>query len=139
MLHQLVTPEAMAGLLVRIFTGILFFFQGYDKFFRMGIGEVVLTIQPAYRKIGLPDSIIKLFAYLTSFIELAGGFLLLIGFLKFYALYALGLDLLIVAIGMSILNPTWDLQHVFPRLLLVIFLMILPSGFDIFTLDHFVF
>jgi uncharacterized membrane protein YphA (DoxX/SURF4 family) len=133
------TPEAMAGLFIRVFTGILFFFQGYDKIFRLGLKEVFNTVAPSYRKAGLGDGMIKLFSGVTAWIELLGGLLLILGLLKYIALYALGIDLLIVALGMSILNPMWDMQHVFPRLLLILFLLVFPSSLDIIGIDHFIF
>ena len=139
MIHSWITPEAVAVLLIRVFTGILFFFQGYDKVFRLGLKEVFITVAPSYRKAGMSDSVIRMFTGLTAWIELVAGFLLIVGFLKYVALYALGADLLIVALGMSLLNPMWDLQHVFPRLLLILFLLIFPGTLDIIALDHFIF
>jgi hypothetical protein len=65
--------------------------------------------------------------------------MLIFGLLKYYALYALGADLLVVALGMSLLNPMWDMQYVFPRLLLILFLLVFPSSLDILALDHFIF
>ena len=139
MLNNWITPEAMAGLFIRVFTGILFLFQGYDKIFRLGLKEVFNTVSPSYKKAGLGDGSIRLFVTITSWIELTGGLLLILGLFKYVALYALGADLLIVALGMSIINPMWDLQHVFPRFILIIFLLIYPSTLDIITLDHIVF
>ncbi len=139
MIQQMVSPESIAGLLVRVFTGILFFFQGYDKVFRMGVKQVYSTISPSYINAGVPAVIVKFTSYLTSYIELTGGLLLILGLAKYYAIYALGFDLVIVAIGMSFLNPVWDLQHVFPRFLLLLFLLIYPGSLDIIGLDHFIF
>lgn len=133
------TPEAFAVLLIRIFTGILFFFQGYDKIFRLGLKNVFTTVAPQYEKAGLNDGMIRLVTVITSWIEFLAGLLLIVGLLKYVALYALGIDLLIVAIGMSMLNPMWDLQYVFPRLLLLLFLLIYPGTLDIIALDHFIF
>ena len=139
MLNHWITPEAMAGLLIRVFTGILFFFQGYDKIFRLGLKQVFNTVAPSYRQAGLSDPLIRLFSSVTAWIELVGGLLLIFGLLKYVALYALGADLLIVALGMSLLNPMWDMQYVFPRLLLILFLLVFPSSLDILALDHFIF
>jgi uncharacterized membrane protein YphA (DoxX/SURF4 family) len=138
-MEQFLTPEALAGLLARVFTGILFFFQGYDKVFRMGVKNEIIAISPAYQKIGLPDIIVRFSAYLTSYLELIAGALLILGLFKYPVLYALSLDLLVAAAGMSILNPLWDLRHVFPRLLLILFLLIYSSSLDIISLDHFMF
>ena len=133
------THESIALCFLRVFTGMLFLFQGYDKIFRMRMDNLIETIKPAYLNIGIPISMIRLFAYFTSYIELVGGFLLILGLLKITALYALGFDLLIASIGMAILNPMWDMKHVFPRLILVIFLIIYPTAADLLALDHIIF
>ncbi len=133
------SPEAYAGLLVRIFTGVLFFMQGYDKVVKVGSRDVFTALAPSYRQAGLPDGLLKLVVFITSWIELLGGLLLIIGLFKYLALYALGIDLLIVAIGLSLVNPVWDMQHVFPRLLLILFLLVFPKALDTLSLDHFIF
>jgi len=138
-METLFTHESIALFIIRVFTAVLFLFQGYDKIFKMRMDNLIETIKPAYLNIGIPMPLIRLFAYFTSYIELIAGFLLIIGLLKFAALYALGFDLLIASLGMSILNPMWDMKHVFPRLVLVIFLILYPSASDLFALDHFIF
>ncbi|MGZ3932212.1 MAG: hypothetical protein ACXVP0_12855, partial [Bacteroidia bacterium] len=63
-------------------------------------------------------------------------FFLLLGFLTNYMLYALGLDLLLVGIAFSYMEPMWDMRHVFPRFILVIVLLLLPDEYRQFTIDH---
>lgn len=138
-LNLYLSPESFAAILIRIFTGVLFLFQGYDKIFRMGLSQVEATLAPGYRKIGIPSSFIRLITIVTSWIELLGGAMLILGLLKYTALYLLGADLLIVATAFSILNPMWDMQYIFPRLILIIILLILPPAFDVFSLDHLLF
>lgn len=130
-----IQPDSFVVFLVRMITGILFFFQGYDKFFRMGIPTVINTIAPSYRKVGVPDRMIRVSAYFTSFLELVGGILLIAGLFRYEALYALSLDLIIVSAGMSLLSPTWDLQHVFARLILIVFLLVYGLENDLFAFD----
>jgi putative oxidoreductase len=137
--HALISPENFAGLLIRLFTGFLFFRQGYDKVVRIGVMGVFQTVEPTYKAAGVPDFFIRIIVFFTSYVELLGGLLLIVGLLKYTALYLLGFDLLIVAIGMSIVNPVWDMQHVFPRLLLILFMLIFPDSLDIISLDHFIF
>jgi uncharacterized membrane protein YphA (DoxX/SURF4 family) len=77
-----------------------------------------------------------LICYYTSFVELLGGLLLITGLFTNYTLVALGLDLVLVAFAFSLLRPMWDMQHVFPRLLLVFILLILPDGYNRISLDY---
>ena len=133
---HLLPPQIIAPLLARVILGVLFLFQGIDKIFLVGVKEEITTIEPAYLKIKMPDFFIRLVAYFTSYAELIGGFLLIIGLFKCSALYLLGIDLFIVSVGMSLLNPVWKMDLVFPRLALLIFLLIYPASLDVITLQH---
>lgn len=61
--------------------------------------------------------------------------MLIIGFVKYYALYLLGIDLLMVAIAFSFIEQMWDLRHVFPRFILLLIALILPSEWDVISID----
>src|ERR1044072_3856933 len=106
--------EALAILLARVFLGVLFIIQGYDKIFRIKLDNVSNTFKYEIPISGLPDFIYKGIAFLSSYTELAGGFLLLLGFVKYWALAALGIDLIIVAVGMGLIKPVWNMDIVFP-------------------------
>ena len=136
MIEQNFPPESVAVFFARVILGILFFAQGYEKFFKLKISNVIDTIKPSYRKLKFPDGLITLTAYSTSFIELLGGLLLIIGLFRYEAYYLLGFDLLIVSLGFSMLNALWDMQYVLPRLLLLILLLLLPPDYDRYSLDH---
>lgn len=113
----------LAVLAVRLLAGAVFFFQGYDKLFKIGVRGVADTIGPSYRKAGLPGFFIFFMAGFTSVVECLGGFLLFVGFFHEYALYLLLADLILVSLGMSLLDPVWDMKLVFPRLIMVVFLL----------------
>ncbi|HXC04880.1 MAG TPA: DoxX family protein [Bacteroidia bacterium] len=130
--HYHIAAEAF----VRIFLGILFFAQGYDKVFRLGINRVIENFDYPVHLRHLPRFPLVLAAWFTSYAELICGVLLIIGFLKYYALYLLGIDLLLVCLSFSLLNPLWDMQHVFPRLLLLITLLIMPSQWGVISVDY---
>jgi putative oxidoreductase len=131
--------DALAMLTLRLFIGFLFFFQGYDKVFRMGLKTVFETLATAYRNLGFNDSIIKIIVFVTSTFELLGGFLLILGLFTQLSFILLCVDLLIVTIGFSLINPTWDLKDVFPRLLALILYMMLAGSMDHYTIDYFLF
>jgi putative oxidoreductase len=131
-----VYSEVFVSFLTRIFLGILFVFQGYDKVFRIKPSGVVKMFEYPFRQTGLPVWILYTGVYVTSVIELSCGLLLIIGLFKYYALYLLGIDLLLVSFGLGLINPMWDVKHAWPRLLLLILLLLLPSSWDTFSLDY---
>jgi uncharacterized membrane protein YphA (DoxX/SURF4 family) len=126
---------AIAVATARILTGILFFFQGYDKVFNVGLKEVKRTMTVSLMNIKIPAGIIGLVAVATSIIELTGGLLLILGLYKSTALYLLCANLLIVTTGFSLVRPMWDSGHVLIRLALLLFLLVTPSGWDWFSID----
>lgn len=135
----IIEPIAFVSLLTRLIVGFLFFIQGYDKIFKVGKNEVIATIEPSFKKIGLPTIFTKTFLFLTSWIELIAGGLLILGLFKYISIYLLGVDLLLVVIGMSLITPVLDLKHIFPRLILLFLLLLLPAEADIISLDNFIF
>ena len=129
--------QIIAVLILRVFFGILIFMQGYDKVFRLGINRVVETFEYPLKSIHhLPEFLLVAGVFFTSYVELLGGFFLIIGFMKHFMLYLMGFDLIIAAIGFGIMNPMWDMKHVFPRFMLLIALLIMPSQWDVISLDH---
>lgn len=127
----------IAGVLIaRVFLGLLFFFQGFDAVFRVKMSGVLETIEEPLARVKVPRFFILFGAYFTSYGELLGGLLLIIGFIKYYALYLLGIDLIIASIAFGIIKPMWDMQYVFPRLALLIFLLVAPSQWDVISVDY---
>lgn len=127
----------IAELLVRVFAGVLFLFQGYDKLFRVKLSGVIDAFRDDAQRNNIPGPILTSIALYTSIAEFLGGILLLMGFLTNYALYALGLDLVMVAIAFSYLEPMWDMKHVFPRFVLIVVLLLIPEGYRQLSFDHF--
>ncbi len=123
------------SLIVRVFTGLLFLFQGYDKVFKVGIKGCVEAFKVDTYKLKIPDSLLTLVVIFTSFTEFFGGLFLILGFLYKYTLIFLGLDLIIVSIAFGLVQPMWDTKHAFPRFLLIILNMFVLIQFDKFTLD----
>ncbi|MBS1504536.1 MAG: hypothetical protein JST32_20920, partial [Bacteroidetes bacterium] len=64
------------------------------------------------------------------------GFLLIIGLFRKYALCLLAVDLLVVSFGHGLLEPIWDLQHVIPRAILLIAILIMPAQWDLWDVDR---
>lgn len=116
---------------VRMILGLIFLMQGFGKVFTWGMKNVINA--PFFNgtfKDMLPAYLINITAYYTSYIELIGGFLLVIGFKTNYALYALASVLIIVTFAHGLVEPIWDLSHVMPRTILLVILLILPKEWD---------
>ena len=133
---ELIDKEVMAVLIARVFLGFLFFFQGVDAVFNIKLKGVIETIRQPLMEKGVPKFLIVSGAYYTSYVELIAGFCLIIGFAKYYALYLLGIDLLMASVAFGILKPMWDMQFVFPRLALILFFLIAPSEWDVISVDY---
>jgi putative oxidoreductase len=129
----------VAMLLARIFLGLLFIWQGYDKIFKLGISKVEETFRYELQGKGVPSALFPLTAFFSSWTEFLGGILLLFGFFKSIGCLLLGLDLILVISAMSMINPIWDMKFVFPRVALLLFVMLIPAAKDFFSLDYFLF
>jgi len=120
---------SLAELFVRLFLGIILIFQGYDKLFVVKIKNVVSMFNEASTKKNVPHILVVFTSYFTSIVECFGGLLLITGLFHQEVLILISLSLLMVSIGFSVLNPIWDLKHVFPRVLLIVLLFILSNHF----------
>jgi putative oxidoreductase len=116
--------------IIRVLLGLIFLMQGFGKVFTWGLDEVYENGFKAYEATFLPKFALYFAAYFTSYTELIGGLLLIIGLFRNYALYALGAVLLIVTFGHGLSSPIWDLSHVMPRAILLVSLLLLPEEWD---------
>jgi len=123
-------------LFTRALLGIIFVMQGYGKIFIYTVPKVYAMFFKDFEKTFLPKWLIWSTAYYTSYVELICGFLLIIGLFRKYALYLLGADLLIVSFGHGLLEPIWDLQHVIPRAILLITILLVPAQWDRWNADR---
>jgi uncharacterized membrane protein YphA (DoxX/SURF4 family) len=126
----------IAECVLRYFAALLFLFQGYDKLFKIGMPAVIDTFMTDASRYHVPRWFVSLVAWFSSLTEFAGGILLGLGFMTDISLYALSLDILVVSFAFSFLDPMWDLKHVFPRMLLIVTLLLLPPSASYFRLDN---
>jgi len=125
-------------LTLRLILGFLFFFQGYGKIFKFGVDNVYNNFfKDTYESL-LPEFLTYATAYYTSYVELIGGFLLIIGFKRDWALYALASVLVIVTFGHGLAEPIWDASHVLVRAVFLIPLLLLPKEWDKYSVDYFI-
>lgn len=119
---------------LRSLLGLIFFMQGYGKVITWGITEVYARYFQSFETV-LPPFLLKFIVYYTSYVELIGGGLLLLGLKTRWALYALGSVLLIVSFGHGLESPIWDLQHVMYRAMLLVGVLLLPEAWDRWSVD----
>src|SRR3954469_11379179 len=121
----------------RVLLGIIFFMQGFGKVFTFTVPKVYNMFFKDLETTFLPKWLIWATAYYTSYAELIGGLLLIIGLFRKYALYLLAIDLLVVSFGHGLMEPIWDLSHVMPRAVLLITLLLVPQKWDRWHADRF--
>ena len=118
---------------------VIFVMQGYGKIFTLSVPKVYAMFFRDFEKTFLPNWLIWVTAYYTSYVELICGFLLIIGLFRRYALCLLALDLLVVSYGHGLMEPIWDLQHVIPRAFLLITILLIPGRWDRWNIDALLF
>jgi putative oxidoreductase len=123
-------------LFIRLFCGIIFLFQGYDKLFKVKLNQVIDTFDDEAEKKNIPKLFVVFSAFYSSIVEFFGGIFLIVGLFKPIVLILLGFDLIMVAFAFSIIEAMWDMKHVFPRLALISALMLMPTEWEIVSIDY---
>ncbi len=123
-------------LFLRVLTGILFLWQGYDKLFRLGIPRVKETFKQELRKTGLPDWVYQSTATYSSVVEFAGGLCLILGLFTYPMLMLLAVNMLLVIVAHSLIEPLWNMRDVFPRIVLLVLLFFIPAQLNTLSLDY---
>ena len=122
--------RASGLLFTRALLGIIFLMQGFGKIFTYTVPVVYGKFFKEFETTFLPKWLIWATAYYTSYIELIGGLLLILGLFRRWVLCLLAIDLVVVAFGHGLLEPIWDLSHVIPRAVLLLVLFFLPAEWD---------
>jgi uncharacterized membrane protein YphA (DoxX/SURF4 family) len=128
--------EAFLPFMVRFILGSLFLFQAYDKLFRIGMDSTFNSIYPSYSTHNFPKWFMKLSIWCSTYIELIGGAFLILGLFKPLTILFLGINMMMVTLGFSFLKGMWDMEHVFPRLILLLIISVMPFGWDTWSLDY---
>lgn len=126
----------LTELLVRSFTAILFLLSGYDKLFKIKLPGVINVFKADAIRTNIPKPLLNIVVVYSSLAEFVGGIFLLLGFCSTYTLFALGFDLFLVCTAFTLMNPIWDMKHVFPRFVLLVALLIMPSEYRFFSIDY---
>lgn len=124
----------IAEVFVRCLLGFLFLFQGYDKLFVVKIRNVVNAFHNETDRKHIPEFLLIFTSYFTSITEFFGGVFLVFGLFHQIIPIILAVNLMIVTFAFSFIRPMWDLQHVFPRVILLTLILLL-SNYFYFGLD----
>ena len=125
-----------AVLFARGVLGFIFFMAGVYKVFEQGpIGHAKQWFLP-YSDTFLPVWSLWAMGVTIPFVELIGGALVLIGLKVRWGLIGLGCVLVIVTFGHLLKEPLYSFSdHVFPRTVLLLFVLAIPSDADRFSID----
>lgn len=138
MKFNMASRRAIGIFFMRTLLGLIFLMQGYGKVFSWGLEGVYQNVFASYEETWIPSFLLQFTAFFTSYMELIGGLLLVLGLFRHWAYIGLGAVLLLVSYGHGLSSPIWDLQHVFVRAVFLIGLLLVPSDWDQLHLDRFV-
>jgi uncharacterized membrane protein YphA (DoxX/SURF4 family) len=121
---------------VRWVLGLIFFMAGWWKTFDLGpFGHVRQFFLP-FADTWIPVWLLWTIGTVIPVVELVAGALLCLGFRVREAGIALGFILIVVTYGHLLREPLFDTtHHIFPRLVLLTFVLAAPAGRDLLSLD----
>ncbi len=130
------TRRALAALFPRVVLGLIFFQAGlYKVFVQTPVGHAKQWFLP-FADTFLPAWSLWAMGVTIPFVELLGGFLVLVGLSTTTGLAMLGAVLCIVTFGHLLHDPLYAFhEHVFPRLVLTVIVLSLPRAWDRFSVD----
>jgi len=133
-----VPDHGWAILFARLVLGLIFGMAGWGKVFKMGaVAHAHRYFVGPYGSSWIPTWLLWTVGWSVPFIELVAGWLVVSGLFVGPALIALGCVLAIVTYGHLLEDFLYSFHaHVFPRLALVVFLLVMPRESDILSLDH---
>ena len=129
--------RAWGVLFARLVLGLVFFQGALWRVFDLGPLEHArrFFVEP-YSESFLPQWSLWIAGTAIPFVELAGGALVLVGLWRLPSLVLLGGVLVTVTFGHLVAEPIFAFNtHVMPRLILVVFLLIVPHEWDRFSFD----
>ena len=129
--------RAWALLFARLVLGLISFMAGVWKVFQLGPLQHARKYFLPFSDTFLPVWSLWAVGVAVPVIELVAGALVIIGLRTREALIALGLVLATVTFGHLLKEPLYEFHtHVIPRLALLLFVLMVPSEDDRFSLDH---
>ena len=133
-----IPDQAWAILFARLVLGLIFGMAGWGKVFRMGpVQHAHRYFLDPYASNWIPGWLLLAVGVAIPFVELAAGWLVFIGLLVRPASIALGCILVIVTYGHLLKDFLYEFHtHVIPRLVLLLFIFVMPRSQDVLALDN---
>ena len=120
--------------------GLIFFMAGWWKCFELtpkGHAEKFFIGQ--FDETWIPHWLLWVIGTSIPVLELFAGSLVCLGLARRVAYITLGAILVTVTYGHLLLDPLYDITgHIFPRLVLLLFVFVAPRACDVLSLDYLV-
>jgi putative oxidoreductase len=133
-----ITDSAWALLFARLVLGLIFGMAGWGKVFKMGaVAHAHRYFVDPYASTWIPAWLLWGLGLAIPFVEFGAGWLLVAGLWVHPSLIALGCILALVTYGHLLRDFLYEFHtHVIPRLVLLLFLLVMPRAQDVLSLDH---
>lgn len=129
---------AWAAFFARWVLGLIFFMAGWWKVFDLtAVEHARMLFVDAYADTWIPVWLLWALGVAIPFVELLGGAMVCLGVRVRSALVALGFVLVIVTYGHLLSEALFKITgHIFPRLVLLLFVFMIPRERDLLSVDH---
>jgi uncharacterized membrane protein YphA (DoxX/SURF4 family) len=133
-----IPDRAWAIFFARVILGLIFGMAGWGKLFQMGAtAHAHRYFVDPYATTWIPTWLLWTLGLSIPYVEFAAGWLVVLGLLTRPALLALGIILILVTYGHLLKDFLYEFHtHVIPRLLLLVFVLMMPRGDDVLSIDH---
>ena len=118
--------------------GLIFLMAGWSKCFELSPkGHAEKYFINRYDSTWIPDWLLWATGTSIPVLELLAGLLVCLGLLRIVAYVTLGAILVTVTYGHLLLEPLYETtSHIFPRLVLLVFVLVAPRAYDVLSLDY---
>lgn len=122
----------------RVVLGLIFLMAGYWKVFDLTPAQHAQRFfLDGYAESWIPIWLLWFLGVSIPIVELVAGALVCVGLRRQESLVALGAILAIVTYGHLLSEPLYSITgHIFPRLVLLVFVLAVPREQDVLTIDH---
>lgn len=131
-------PPSQACFFARWVLGLTFFMAGWWKVLELGpVGHAQRYFLDGFADTWIPETLLWALGTTIPGVELVAGGLVCLGLWRRFSYALLGVVLVIVTYGHLLAEPLFSLQgHIFIRLALLLFLLMVPLERDRLSLDE---
>ncbi len=128
----------VAVFVARWVLGLIFFMAGWWKVFDLGaVAHAENMFVQGFAETWIPEPLLWGLGMAIPCVELVAGATMCLGLRVRNSGLALGAVLIVVTYGHLLLQPLFDTtSHIFPRTVLLVFVLMVPAGVDRLSVDH---